>query len=138
MNGDCTNSWATKYNFITTTSPPSPYILDTRLGGLFLLCCNTYNWQAVNEQERKKTFFIDFRTRNCAGDFVLNCRGRGKANQFDNCEELPDGTVPDNVVGKDDNGNGGGNRGSGGFQRSSTPPDNDIRYGTTRVKPSYC
>ena len=59
---------------------------------------------------------------------MLNCRGRGKANQFDNCEELPDGSVPDNVVGNDDNGNGsGGNRGSGGFQRSSTPPDNDIR-----------
>ena len=36
---------------------------------------------------------------------MLNCKGRGKANQFDNCEELPDGSVPDNVIG-DDNGNG--------------------------------
>ena len=54
--------------------------------------------------------------------------GRGKANQFDNCEELPDGSVPDNVIG-DDNGNGGnrGGGGSGGFQRSTTASDVDIR-----------
>ena len=71
-----------------------------------------------------------FRRRNCAGSFALNCAGRGKANQFDNCEELPDGSVPDNNVGDDDDddgGRGGNGSGGGGFQRSSTPSDSDIR-----------
>ena len=58
---------------------------------------------------------------------MLNCYGNGKANQFDNCEELPDGSVPDNVIGDEDNGGNRGNGGTGGFQRSSTPPDSDIR-----------
>ena len=53
--------------------------------------------------------------------------GRGKANQFDNCEQLPDGSVPDNNVGDDDDDGGRGGGGTGGFQRSSTPSDSDIR-----------
>ncbi len=47
--------------------------------------------------------------------------GRGTAQEFDNCDQLPDGTVPDA-------GNGGGNGGNGGFQRSSTPSDEPNRY----------
>jgi hypothetical protein len=69
--------------------------------------------------------FYIHRRRNCHGDFVTNCMGQGTANEFDNCDQLPDGTVPNN---NDDGGDGGGGGGSnGGFQRSSTPADEDNR-----------